>query len=158
MAIKPYRPPYAPQSATKPLALSNRGAVLAILSIPLLLAALAFILTIIAASLSVEHGIFAKIVVFSYLYLMVGLIYLPAYGVSYVWYWFRAGDDANLGRSLLRIPLISTAFVWFPTLSPPQLANPAHAKSFLILAGINLIVCYLWVAVVRLILRTWRKI
>lgn len=81
------------------------------------------------------------------------------FAIGYGWYWWKTrGDDADLGKPLLCMPLIAAAFVWFPAVLFPQLTGPDRVQVFLLLAGASLVVGYLWVAVVRFILRVWRKV
>jgi len=141
--------------------LTDRGAVLAILSLPFALAALAFLLAVSTTAMGemTQGTLRFYLAAFSYSYLVVGLMCTPAYAIGYVWYWWKTrGEDVDLGKPLLWMPLIAAAFAWFPAVLFPQLTGTGRMQIFLSLAGASLIAGYLWVAVVRFILRIWRKV
>lgn len=157
--MKPYRqmrsPPYWDAAApTSRWSLTTRRAALAILSLPFALAVLAFMLAVITTAMGemtqgTPRFYFAAL---SYSYLIACLMCLPAYAISYGWYWWKTrGYDADLGKPLLWMPLIAAAFVWFPAVLFPQLAGTERMQVFLLLAGSSLVVGYLWMAIVHFI-------
>jgi len=163
--MKPYRqmhaPPFGSATPAPRWSLTDRGAALAILSLPFALAALAFLLAVITTTMGemAQGTLRFYLAAFSYSYLMACLMCLPAYAIGYGWYWWKTkGGDADLGKPLLWMPLIAAAFVWFPAVLFPQLTGTGRVQVFLLLAGASLVVGYLWVAVVRFILRVWRKV
>jgi hypothetical protein len=141
--------------------LSDRGASLALLSIPFVFAVLAFLMAVIATMMGeMEQGsFFFYMAALSYSYLVVCLMYMPAYAIGYLWYaWKTKGVDTDLSKPLLWIPLIAAAFVWLPIVFFPQLTGVERIQASLLLTGVSLIVGYPWVAVVRFILHIWRKV
>ena len=163
--MKPYRqmhaPPFGSATPVPRWSLTDRGAALAILSLPFALAALAFLLAVITTAMGemAQGTLRFYLAAFSYSYLMACLMCLPAYAIGYGWYWWNTkGGDVDLGKPLLWMPLIAAAFVWFPAVLFPQLTGTGRVQVFLLLAGASLVVGYLWVAVVRFILRVWRKV
>lgn len=163
--MRPYRqmhaPPFGSATPAPRWSLTDRSAALAILSLPFALAALAFLMAVITTAMGeMAQGTlrfyFAAV---SYLYLVAFLMCCPAYAIGYGWYWWKTkGGDADLGKPLLWMPLIAAAFVWFPAVLFQQLTGTSKVKVFLLLAGASLVVGYLWVAVVRFILRVWRQV
>ncbi len=139
--------------------MATRSASLAILSLPFALTALAFLLAVITTAMGeMARGTFRfYVAAFSYSYLVVCLMCLPAYAISYGWYWWRTKNSkTDLDKPLLWMPVIAAAFVWFPYVLFP-LNGMGRMEIFLVLAGANLVFGYLWIAVVRFILRIWRK-
>jgi len=155
--MKPYRqmhtPPFRP---TQRWSVSDRGAALAILSLPFALAVLAFMLTFIASAVgkTAQGTLLFYLAAFSYAYLIACVMFLPAYAIGYCWYWWKTkNDDTDLVKPLFWMPLIVAAFVWFPTVLFPQVSITGRIQVFLLLAGASLVIGYLWVAIVGFILR-----
>lgn len=155
-----------PFGATSSLSVSewsrtDRTASLVILTLPFALALIAFLLAIITTALgSVPQGTPRfYMAAFSFTYLVAGLLYLPAYAISYGWFWWATRDDiSDLGKKLFWMPLVAAAFVWFPAILFRQLADAGLLQAVLLLLGISLIVGYLWIGIARLILYVWRKV
>lgn len=141
---------------------SDRQAALTILSLPFILTPLAFLLTVIVTSMDLTQegslGLFVGGI--SYAYLIVCLIWLPSYAIGYGWYWWKTKLDGNLCKPLLWLPLLIAAFAWFPAALLPIPGNIQTKwwQIFFVLGGMSLVTNYLWVGIVRLILRYWRKL
>ena len=141
--------------------ISNRGATLLILAIPLATAIFAFgVAVATTASGEMAQGTTRfYLAAFAYSYLLACLTCLPSYAISYAWYWWSSKDsDSDIKKRLWLMPLVSTAFVWFPLVVLPDLNGVERFQTLLLLAFASLVFGYLWIALVRLILRLWRKL
>lgn len=154
-------PPFGAATTVSEWSQTDRKASLVILTFPFALGLIAFLLAIITTALgSVPQGTPRfYMAAFSFSYLVIGLLYLPAYAISYGWFWWATRDDiADLGKRLLLMPLVAAVFVWFPAIFFRQVADAGLLQAVLLLIGISLIVGYLWIGIARLILYVWRKV
>lgn len=133
----------------------TRGATLAIMALPLVLAVVAFIL---AATMTVVGGMERSsfrfyIGIISYSYLVIGFLCLPAYCVGYIWFWWKTKtENVEPRRQLLWFPLIASGSVWFPAVFFPQAAEEGRLRAYFSLAVATLVFGYAWIAIVRLVL------
>ena len=141
---------------------SDRSLLLLGLSLPVLLALVAFVLAVALTAFGVPQigTLRSTTAGLACVYLTIGLMWLPAYLVACAWFWWATRDDEaqdNLFKRLFTMPLIGAAFVWFPSLyfTPVPLAQKARMFPLLALAAI--IGGYLWVGLVRLMFRAWRR-
>lgn len=141
---------------------SDRVLLLMYLSAPVAIAAVAFAMAVgltafgapqVGTPRSTAAGL-------AYVYLTVGLMWLPAYLVACGWFWWATRDDEaqeNLFKRLFTMPLVGAAFVWFPVLyfTPAPMAQKVRMYPLLALSAI--VGGYIWVGLVRLMFRAWRK-
>lgn len=151
--------PSTPQQA------SGRTAALWLLSGPLLVALLAFVIAVIVTLLGeMEKGsVRFYLAALSYSSLTACVVALPAYLVSYCWYgWWTTGSVSRIATGLWLAPLIAAATAWFPATLFPSLTKQAASANalqiYLVVAGLTLILGYAWSFVVWIILRLWRKL
>lgn len=140
---------------------SERGIVLTLLAMPMAITLIAIILAAITTAMGemAKESIRFYIAAYAYTFLMSSLMGLPAYVAAYGWFWWSTKrTDSNLIKSIWWLPLHAVAFVWFPALILPQVAQIGRGKVYVFLAAITLVFGYTWVAIVRFILRFWRKI
>ena len=92
--------------------------------------------------------------VFTYLVLCV--LVLPSYSFACVWYWLRTrGDPDNserLYKQLWWLPPITAIFMWWPFAFIPVVQQNGFL-AFMFLALSVLVIAYLWVLLIRLVLR-----
>jgi hypothetical protein len=141
---------------------TDRALLLTSLATPVVLAFIAFVLAVAltafgAPAIGTLRSTAAGL---SYVYLTIGLMWLPAYLVACAWFWWATSDDDardDLFKKLYTLPLIGAALVWFPSLyfTPVPLAQ--KARMFPLLAISAVIGGYLWVGLIRLIFRIWRR-
>ncbi len=140
---------------------SDRSVLLLCLSIPVVLAIVAFVLAVGLTAFGVPPKVGtmrSTTAGFAYVYLTLGLMWLPPYLVGCFWFWWSTRDDENsLFKRLFTMPLISSAFSWFPALyfTPVPLAN--KVRMFPMLALSAMIGGFIWVGLVRLIFHAWRR-
>ena len=154
-------PPFGVATTVSEWSQPDRKASLVILTFPFALGLIAFLLAIITTALGgVPQGTPRfYMAAFSFSYLVIGLLYLPAYAISYGWFWWATRDDiTDLGKKLLWMPLVAAVFVWFPAIFFRQVVDAGLLQAVLLLIVISLIVGYLWIGIARLILYVWRKV
>ncbi len=138
----------------------DRSALLRYLSIPLVLALIALLIAVSLTAFSVPKigTSTSTIAGLAYVYLMLGLMWLPAYTVGYVFYWWstRKSDD-NLLFYLYLMPLVCALFLWFPTLVLVEISAAEKRSMIVPLIGTGLILGYIWIGLVRLMFYVWRK-
>ena len=138
----------------------DRKFILRWLFFPLVITVIFFIIGIIAvmnADVQRENMIL-KMAVASMGVLTVAMMFLPSYLISIIsWHVATTRKGYNPVKFLWTIPFISTLFCWFPTF----LLAPAQARTFdgfIMMCLSSLILWGIWVIIVRLILRFWKKI
>lgn len=143
------------------LKLSNRGKILLLLPLPFFFA---FFLSFITPGLydDVKEGEFYFwVYVIGAAYTHGCLLYLPAYLVAYGWYCWKSKFDLSFtAKRLFWIPVISSAaMIYFliPMSFIPKITFQTMVVTFLYLAGISLIVGYVWIGIVTLIFYMWRN-
>jgi hypothetical protein len=136
---------------------NDRRIALAILALPFAAALIALLIAAFYGGPNNDAGILFLARVFSYSYLVVCVLALPAYAIGYIFYWWQSSVN-NLVKPLLWFPMVWAGFVWFPSIFVPQLNNRDQFEVYVMLAIGCLILGYLWVGIVRLILRAWRGI
>jgi hypothetical protein len=133
---------------------SDRGALLACLSVPFAAALLAFIIAVALTAFGVPlvGTVRSSVAGFAFVYLTLCFMGLPAYGAGCVWYWWATrGDDSRLLMQLYALPLIAAVFAWFPGLAFIDAPLIQRARIYPTFAIPALIVGYLWIAMVRMI-------
>lgn len=147
--------------------ISNRGATLAVLGTPIWLSLLALLMAIglTASGPAIEPGSIKQLLAtVTYTTLLIAALFLPSYLGAYGWYWWRSGraGTSGIGRQFAAIPLIAAALVWCPTLlisgSNGYFDSIGLLQGYLLLAAVTLVGGYVWVGIVRLFLRLWRKV
>jgi len=140
---------------------TERTLVLLCLSIPVLMLLVAFVLAIALTAFGVPKigTLRSAVAGFAYVYLTLGMVWLPAYLVGCGWFWWTTRDaeaQENLSKPLYRLPLIVAAFIWFPSLFFAPASLSQKAGLFPVLAIVAVIGGYLWVGSVRLMSKNWR--
>ncbi len=143
------------------LPVTDRGALLLCLSVPVVLALVAFV----AAVALTAHGapqigtLSSGVAAAAYVYLALGSVSLPAYAVGVLWLWWATRrDDSELVRRLFTMPVVTSAFIWMPSLAVSQAPLLIRVKMFFVFALVALIFGYLWAGLVRLVFFAWRRI
>lgn len=146
-------------------ALSDRGAALAVLGTPIWMSLLALLMAIglTASGPVIEPGSIKQfLATFAYTTLLIAALFLPSYLGAYGWYWWRSRREGRIGRRFALMPLIAAGLVWCPTLlisgSNGYFDSVGLLQGYLLLAAVTLVGGYVWVGLVRLILRLWRKV
>ena len=92
--------------------------------------------------------------VFTYLVLCV--LVLPSYSFACVWYWLRMRGDPDNGERLYKqlwwLPPITALFMWWPFAFIPKVQQYGF-QAFMFLALSVLVIAFLWVLLIRLVLR-----
>jgi putative flippase GtrA len=125
-----------------------------LLSLPVILAAIAFV---IATTISLQPiapndftGALKITGVASFGYLIFAFLYSPAYIVGLMWFFFgTSGRDADLKMRISLMPLVTACFVWCPVMFVPSLNMEERILAFLALIPTTLIVGFLWSFFVR---------
>lgn len=136
-----------------------RNRCLWLLSIPVLLAVIAFVMATVIATQQVamtDLAAFWKISgVASLVYLIFAFLYSPAYMVGFVWFWLCTNaQGADVHQRLLVMPLITACFVWCPVMLIPTLSLEDRVFAFFALIPTALIVGWVWSFIVRWVV-TW---
>jgi hypothetical protein len=140
---------------------SDRAALLWCLAPPILLAVLAFFTAVaLTAQGAPQIGTLRSgLAAAAYIYLALGAVGLPAYGIGLLWFWWTTRRaDSELLRALFTMPLVTAAFVWMPSLAISQASMAIRFKMFFVFAIAALICGYLWAGMVRLVFYAWRRI
>ncbi|ADR62046.1 MULTISPECIES: hypothetical protein [Pseudomonas] len=158
-----------PPPAVKPgfRAVGDRRAALWLLSVPLLVALVAFTIAVVATLMGeMAQGsprFYAAALSFSALLLSVML--LPAYLLSLGWYawWTRGGDHRQLRLGLWLAPLVALLFAWFPATLVPGLQPLGQdamdpLRTYLLAGILVMLLGYAWSSIVFVILRYWRDV
>jgi hypothetical protein len=142
---------------------SDRAALVTLLSIPLVVAVVAFIL---AVGLTLDGApkvgtLRSGVAAAAFIYLTLGMMWLPSYAAGCGWYCWSTKDHSHDARKLLGraylIPLVSALFIWFPALafSPGALSDKARLFPVFALSGV--FGGYIWIGMVRGIFYLWRQ-
>ena len=141
---------------------SDRNVMLLCLSIPFLLAVVAFVLAVALTAFGAPTvgTLRSTTAGFAYVYLTLGLMWLPAYLVACGWFWWATHDDGgeeNLLKRLMKVPLVGAAFIWFPAVFFTPVSLGDKARIFPALAVFAIVGGYIWVGLIRLMFRAWRR-
>lgn len=141
---------------------SDRGAIILCLTAPFIVTAISFCITVgWVAFLSATHGDMSSRplpTVIAYLVVTFSVMVLPAYTAGCGWWiWATRDENANLVKQLWFLPLISTLFVWFPTLTMAEVEMTYRLQMFPVLIAISLLSGYIWIGLVRLAFYFWRQ-
>jgi hypothetical protein len=140
---------------------SDIQATRALLLIPVGLALMSFVIAAIASSFGemTPGTLRFYFGAFSYAFVAACFLILPAYLMSFGWFWWSTkNDDQNMKRNLWLTPLVTCVFVWFPAVALPKVSGiETMLKTYILLVGISLVFGYLWIAIVRSVLYFWRK-
>lgn len=158
--------PFASVATSSRFSVTDRSAALLLLAGPFVIALIAFVLAVVVTMLGeMESGSMRfYTAAFSYSFLISSVMTLPAYLIGYGWYfWWSKAAVSRITTGLWILPLVAALAAWFPaTLFPaPSKLDSAGINSFqvyLMMAALTLTLGYLWAAVVRVVLRVWRKI
>jgi hypothetical protein len=138
---------------------TDRGALLATLALPGILAAVAFIIAVSLALFGVpRNGTWrSTIAALSYLYLTLSVMWLPAYCIAYAWYWRVSRDETVLLKRLWIMPLVTGLFVWFPGVLFAQVPVGEKVRILLPFVLTAVVSGYAWTGIVRLAFYVWRR-
>lgn len=142
---------------------SDRAALVSLLSAPLVIALVAFILAV-GLTLdgppkvgTVRSGIAAA----AFIYLALAMTWLPSYFAGCGWYlWVtrkHPHDENKLLSRLLLLPLVCALFIWFPALAFSPGAVSDKARLFPVFALSSVFGGYIWIGMVRGIFYLWRQ-
>lgn len=146
---------------------SDRRAALWLLSVPLLVALVAFAIAVIATLMGemAEGSPRFYAAALSLSALLLSVMLLPAYLISLGWYawWTRDGDHRRLRLGLWLAPLVALLFAWFPATLVPGLQPLGQAaidplRTYLLAGMLTLMLGYAWSVIVFVILRYWRDV
>lgn len=144
----------------RPLA-DERAALLRLLALPLLSVVPAFLLAVglTAGGAPAVGTLRSGVAGLAYVHLTLCLMWLPAYGAGYLWFWWRSsdGDDASLMGRFYLLPLVAALFMWFPSLVFVAMPLAQKFKAYPMLGLSAVVAGYLWVGLVRLIYFIWRR-
>jgi hypothetical protein len=139
---------------------TDRGALLVCLIAPWIVALAAFVLAIALTGFSVptigtmRSGIAAT----AYVYLTLGIMWLPSYSAGCIWWWWATRDDeTRLMTRLYTLPLVAALFAWFPSLTFLNAPLVFRMKMYPALAVSGIIAGYIWIAIVRMVFYLWRR-
>jgi hypothetical protein len=141
---------------------SDRALLLTWLAVPVGLVLVAFVLAVALTAFGTPTigTLRSTAAGLSYVYLTIGLVWLPAYLAACAWLWWTTHDDdtrEDLFKKLYALPLIAAALVWFPSLYFTPGPFGQKARMFPLLAVFAVVGGYLWVGLIRLIFRIWRR-
>lgn len=164
--MKPYRASHPPAIASlfpqwlRWRDLSDRRAALTLLFVPFFVAALVFLVAVVATLMgpTAQGSTRFYVAAITYTTLTVSFMFMPAYIVAVAWFWWKSKQDERLARLLWQIPVVVSALVWFPILILTPLGARDLAATYVILVIVSLLFGYLWVALVRYCLRHWRNV
>ena len=137
-------------------AIAGRRAALQLLFIPILLELLAFI--IIVWMTAFGHHPQSLTYLTSLAYLMLSVVWLPAYVIAFGVFWLKSKDNAEWLRWLNYYPIVVAGLIWFPITIITHVDLIELIKIYLLLAGGALLACALFIAVIRVILRYWKEV
>jgi hypothetical protein len=138
---------------------TDRGALLACLSFPILLAAVAFVVAVSLTAFGVPKIGTARstVAAMSYLYLTLSVMWMPGYGVALAWYWWITRDHDRLLQRLYKLPLVEAIFVWFPSLVFIDASMGQRLRMYAVFALTAVALGYVWIGLVRLMFYFWRR-
>lgn len=139
---------------------TDRALLMTGLSLPLLFALIAFVLAVALTAFGAPTVGTARSTIagLAYVYLMMCLMWLPAYAAGCGWFWWATrGEDDNLLKRLYTMPWISALFVWFPALFFTPITLADKARMYPMLAATVIIASYIWIGLVRFIFHVWRQ-
>ena len=145
----------------------DRRAALWLLSVPLLVALVAFAIAVVATLMGemAEGSPRFYAAALSLSALLLSVMLLPAYLLSLGWYawWTRDGDHQRLRLGLWLAPLVALLFAWFPATLVPGLQPLGQdvvdpLRTYLLAGMLTLMLGYAWSVIVYLILRYWRDV
>ncbi|ANN80839.1 hypothetical protein [Bordetella flabilis] len=133
---------------------SFRRRALWLLSLPILLAVMAFVVATAIIGQQVVPSDFTGALkatgIASFAYLILAFLYSPAYMVGFVWFCLGTSPrDADVGRRLLVMPIITACFVWCPVMFVSALSMEDRILAFLALVPTALVVGLIWSFIVR---------
>lgn len=139
---------------------SDRSALLLCLAIPFAIALVSFVLAVgLTAPGAPKLGTLRSTVAgLSYVYLTLGLMWLPAYGIACGWFWWSTrASEQKLFTRLYTLPLVAALFVWFPALMFVAVPFTQRLRLFPVLALSAVLSGFLWIGLVRLMFYAWRR-
>ena len=136
--------------------MKGRRAALQLLSIPIVLELSAFFIVVWMTAFGHHPQSFTYLT--SLAYLMFSIVWLPAYVMSYILFWFKSAQDTNWLRLMNYFPVVVAALIWFPSTIITHVDVVELIKIYLLLAGAALVGCALFIVVIRVILRYWKEV
>lgn len=138
---------------------TDRSLMMTAVVLPLILAGIAFILAVALTAFGAPTigTMRSTIAGLAYVYLMLCVMWLPAYTIGCAWFWWATRDEDNLLKRLYTMPWISALFVWFPALYFTPVSLAEKARMYPMLAVTVIIASYVWVGLVRLMFHVWRQ-
>lgn len=147
-------------TSVAPLSTDTKAAI-TLLSLPFFFCLSALVLAVCttASGIAPKGTPLFYVAAFSYAYLTTALMCMPAYiaGCIYFW-WVTTKNEIPITRALWQIPIVSLAVIWFPAVFVPQETQLDRLKVILFLALVTTVINFLWIALVRIVIRLWRKI
>lgn len=139
--------------------ITDRGALLACLSAPILLTVVAFVVAVSLTAFGVPKIGTARstVAAMSYLYLTLAVMWMPGYAIALGWYWWITRDHDRLLQRLYKLPLVEAIFVWFPSLVFIEATTAQRLRMYAVFALTAVALGYMWIGVVRGTFYLWRR-
>jgi hypothetical protein len=148
--------PYAVQP-TATSTYTDRRIALVLLALPFLFTFISLIHAAFFSGIGDPGVQLTKTSIFTYAFLIAAILILPSYIISYGFYWWHSKGNGVI-KPLILLPLVWAGFAWFPSILVSQGNFQAQFNVFAILSMLCLIIGYIWIGLLRLILRLWRGI
>ncbi len=120
-----------------------------LLSVPVLLAIVAFAVAVVQISQETNPaamaGAWKAASMASFIYLIYAFLYAPSYIVGWAWFFFSSRSHvSDIKQHLVLMPVVSACFAWFPVMLVSTLSLNDRLLAFAVLVPVILVAGWLW--------------